>query len=73
MQIIPLLTSISKADSYAMYATWKYFEALFGTPDAVEVPRDEDDDPPEQHDGCEAHIALDSKQTPLLFSIERTI
>jgi hypothetical protein len=48
-----------------MYATWKYFEALFGTPDAVEVPRDEDDDPPEQHDGCEAHIALDSKQTPL--------
>jgi hypothetical protein len=27
-----------------MYATWKYFEALFGTPDAVEVPRDDDDD-----------------------------
>ncbi|KAL3593209.1 hypothetical protein FPOAC2_07503 [Fusarium poae] len=31
------------ADSYAMYAGWKYFEALFGTPDAVVVPRDEDD------------------------------
>jgi hypothetical protein len=24
-----------------MYATWKYFEALFGTPNAVEVPRDD--------------------------------
>ncbi|WZH40929.1 Chitinase [Fusarium acuminatum] len=36
--------SQKNADSYAMYATWKYFEALFGTPDAVEVPRDDDDD-----------------------------
>jgi hypothetical protein len=31
------------ADSYAEYATWKYFEALFGTPDAVVVPREEED------------------------------
>jgi hypothetical protein len=26
-----------------LYATWKYFEALFGTPDALMVPRDEND------------------------------
>jgi hypothetical protein len=32
------------ADSYAEYAIWEYFEALFGTPDAVEVPREEEDD-----------------------------
>jgi hypothetical protein len=55
-----------------MYASWKYFEALFGTPDAINVPRDDDDDesapadPPEQREGCEAHIALNSKQRPLL-------
>jgi hypothetical protein len=27
-----------------MYATWKYFGSMFGTPDAVEVTRDADDD-----------------------------
>jgi hypothetical protein len=32
------------ADSYAEYATWKYFEALFGTPDAVIVPREEQEE-----------------------------
>ncbi|KAG7406899.1 Chitotriosidase-1 [Fusarium oxysporum f. sp. rapae] len=36
--------SQKNADSYAMYATWKYFEALFGTPDAVVMPRDDNDD-----------------------------
>jgi hypothetical protein len=32
------------ADSYAEYATWKYFEALFGTPDALIVPREEQEE-----------------------------
>ncbi|KAG9508283.1 hypothetical protein J7337_001847 [Fusarium musae] len=43
-------TSTNDADSYAWYATEKYFESMFGTPNAAYEKRDgdEDDTSPEQ-------------------------
>lgn len=35
------------ADNYAWYASLKYFERMFGTPNAIYQKRDEDDVPEE--------------------------